>query len=334
MHSHDIVLETDTFFVCIFMILSLKLTSFLCFSLPFHTDTMEQFAIATTNWCPAGTERPLSDSDLAHHLSQIQTMDDRRPHERHSQILSMPRVLPLLRWPLFPGESRDAAISSRGDVLRRALNILHEASRADADAMHARILTNLRHRLQYERIDASGPRKGRISRDMPMSDPYFTVVKRLHADDCRDPDEFVLANNGWVFNGNPLVDFASSKSDVYLARDVIIWGDCVKLRYGGGPKDNPWLWEHMAGYARQMASVFHAFRIGTTLGNVSILVYILMIKVSFLVSIVSFSVIKVSFFMIKVSFLVSIVSIIVINVSFFVMKASFFLPFFTHFPTR
>ena len=27
---------------------------------------------------------------------------------------------------------------------------------------------------------------------------------------------------------------------------------------------NPWLWDHMAEYTRKMASIFHAFRIGTS----------------------------------------------------------------------
>ena len=42
---------------------------------------------------------------------------------------------------------------------------------------------------------------------------------------------------------------------------MIVWGDCVKLRYGRGPEDNSWLWNHMATYTAQMASMFEAFRI-------------------------------------------------------------------------
>jgi glycogen debranching enzyme len=46
-----------------------------------------------------------------------------------------------------------------------------------------------------------------------------------------------------------------------VRRDVIVWGDCVKLRYGSGPEDNPWLWDHMTEYTRQMAKLFQALRI-------------------------------------------------------------------------
>jgi hypothetical protein len=44
-----------------------------------------------------------------------------------------------------------------------------------------------------------------------------------------------LANNGWIWANNPLEDFAGPQSRAYLRREVIVWGDCVKLRYGRGP---------------------------------------------------------------------------------------------------
>lgn len=35
----------------------------------------------------------------------------------------------------------------------------------------------------------------------------------------------------------------------------------MKLRYGAAPSDNAWLWERMAAYTRQMARLFHGFRV-------------------------------------------------------------------------
>jgi glycogen debranching enzyme len=50
-------------------------------------------------------------------------------------------------------------------------------------------------------------------------------------------------------------------SKAYLRREVIVWGDCVKLRYGDGPASNPWLWEYMTKYVTDLAGTFDGFRI-------------------------------------------------------------------------
>lgn len=70
-----------------------------------------------------------------------------------------------------------------------------------------------------------------------------------------------LANNGWIWNADPMQDFAGPGSSAYLRRQVICWSDCVKLRYGQKPEDNPWLWQHMKEYTEQVASLFQGFRI-------------------------------------------------------------------------
>ena len=77
-----------------------------------------------------------------------------------------------------------------------------------------------------------------------MVEVYFT---RLNTDQ-HDPSARALANNGWIWDANPLQNFALPPSKSYLRREVIVWGDCVKLRYGNGPEDNPWLWRHMKTY--------------------------------------------------------------------------------------
>ncbi len=40
-----------------------------------------------------------------------------------------------------------------------------------------------------------------------------------------------------------------------------MWGDSVKLRYGSGPADSPWLWSYMQQYTQHMAWIFNGFRI-------------------------------------------------------------------------
>ncbi|OCH93668.1 glycoside hydrolase family 13 protein [Obba rivulosa] len=117
---------------------------------------------------------------------------------------------------------------------------------------------SIKNRLEYTRLDDHGPRLGPITKELPLVESYFTRVKG-RAD--KDPATYSLANNGWIWNADPLVNFALPPSKAYLRREVIPWGDCVKLRYGDGPQDNPWLWEYMTEYVVGLARTFDGFRI-------------------------------------------------------------------------
>lgn len=117
------------------------------------------------------------------------------------------------------------------------------------------IKNQLKDRIRYMRLDNDGPKLGPVSKDNPLTEPYFTRFKGA------DGKQWALANNGWIWGGNPLQDFASSESKAYLRREVVIWGDCVKLRYGSKEEDSPHLWKRMIDYTKECASVFDGFRI-------------------------------------------------------------------------
>ncbi|KAI9485861.1 MAG: glycogen debranching enzyme [Benjaminiella poitrasii] len=120
-------------------------------------------------------------------------------------------------------------------------------------------LDNIKGRLLFTRLAENGPKLGPISESNPVIESYFT---RLEDKEKEHPEgSMMLANNGWIWNADPLNDFAGPGSNAYLRREVIVWGDCVKLRYGQSPSDNPWLWQHMRDYTELIASMFHGIRI-------------------------------------------------------------------------
>jgi glycogen debranching enzyme len=123
------------------------------------------------------------------------------------------------------------------------------------------IVENCSSRVRYQRLEPHGPRLGKLTPTLPLVDRFFTELPDNPKTKKHDRRSMALANNGWIWNANPLEDFASSKSRAYIRREVIAWGDCVKLRYGAGPEDSPWLWKHMTAYTELMAELFHGFRI-------------------------------------------------------------------------
>ena len=129
----------------------------------------------------------------------------------------------------------------------------------------------------YERLDPKGPQLGVLSAQAPMCRSYFTTLQSAPTEDSnnnsssskkddmgdkyRDSLPIALAHNGWVMGLSGGVDFADRTLAVYLRRELIVWEDCIKLRYGQQESDSPYLWQYMQRYTQSMASLFDGFRI-------------------------------------------------------------------------
>ncbi|OII72983.1 Gdb1p glycogen debranching enzyme [Cryptosporidium ubiquitum] len=116
------------------------------------------------------------------------------------------------------------------------------------------ICNSVRGLVIWERLECS---KGPIGLNHweSLTPRYFTPIED------HSGNTHYLANNGWVMGWNAKEDFAAPGSFVYLKRDLIVWSDCVKLKYGKCESDCPFLWNWMSDYCRSVANIFHAIRL-------------------------------------------------------------------------
>lgn len=146
------------------------------------------------------------------------------------------------------------------------------------DAIQREIVADLKYALdnclagtRYERVQSDGPRVKDISIKYPLFQKYFTkwgtqgkTIKEIEEMMYTDEGKYFMAHNGWVMNGDPLNDFAApapAHANVYFRRELIAWGDSVKLRFGKQPSDSPYLWKHMTEYVETTAKIFDGVRL-------------------------------------------------------------------------
>ncbi|CAI2335505.1 unnamed protein product [Caenorhabditis sp. 36 PRJEB53466] len=128
--------------------------------------------------------------------------------------------------------------------------------------------------IRYERVAEDGPKKGLVSPDSPLTTDYFLHLEpdagwKSEEKLAYDPEKskYLMAFNGWVMSSNPLNNFALKDSQVYLRRELVCWGDSVKLNYGEREEDSPFLWEFMKEYTQKCARIFHGLRIDNAHGT-------------------------------------------------------------------
>lgn len=162
----------------------------------------------------------------------------------------------------FDGDSGDS--TDRKAARSYAVKVLDELNLPlykEYDRDVAELLEQVFNRTKYTRLDDHGPKLGPIDLKNPLIESYFTRLPKNSITAKHNQEDLALANNGWIWAANALIDNAGPQSRAYLRREVIVWGDCVKLRYGKSREDSPFLWDFMAKYTRLMAKYFTGFRI-------------------------------------------------------------------------
>ena len=162
------------------------------------------------------------------------------------------------------GKYKDNHEASAKLALKTITKILDELNLPfyrEYDTDENEILKQVFNRIKYVRLDDHGPKAGPMGGSSTLVESYFTRLPLNDTTTKHNRKSLALVNNGWIWAADAMKDHAGSDSRAYLRREVIVWSDCVKLRYGKSPKDNPFLWDFMTKYTRLMAKYFAGFRI-------------------------------------------------------------------------
>lgn len=145
---------------------------------------------------------------------------------------------------------------------------LNQMKRSEIQSDLISTIRNVISTIRYERLDENGPKKVSIGKDSPLVTEYFyqqfpagsTEEDEVYVS-VDDHAQYIMAHNGWVMNDDPLRNFAEYPTKTYLRRELVSWGDSVKLNYGKSPDDCPPLWKRMKEYTELTAEIFHGIRI-------------------------------------------------------------------------
>lgn len=165
----------------------------------------------------------------------------------------------------------DTRIKKCSESFRNVLEQYNNKMRTEIDNHLTYAIDNALAGVRYERVQSDGPKYRTIALKYPVFVPYFThtgaenksledIEKMMY----NDGGKFFMAHNGWVMGHDSLKDFARPQpgtANVYLRRELIAWGDSVKLRFGDKPEDSLYLWKRMKEYVDTTARLFDGVRL-------------------------------------------------------------------------
>ncbi|XP_019812558.2 glycogen debranching enzyme [Bos indicus] len=198
--------------------------------------------------------------DPDHHLKIIQDPEYRR--------LGCTVDMNVALATFIPHDNGPAAINECCNWFRKRIEELNSEKHQLINYHQEQAVNCLLGNVFYERLAGHGPKLGPVTRKHPLVTRYFTfpfedISLSVEESMIHVPNKacFLMAHNGWVMGDDPLRNFAEPGSDVYLRRELICWGDSVKLRYGKKPEDCPYLWAHMKKYTEITATYFQGVRL-------------------------------------------------------------------------
>lgn len=154
------------------------------------------------------------------------------------------------------------------DILRQHLHNLNNHRRNEITGNVCAGVDNCISHCRYWFFESNNPQYERLCESTPVAPRYFMYPfddTSIEADEeLMYEDEFacrLMAFNGWTANNDPLKSFADEGSQVYLRRELIVWNDLIKVRFGQSIEDCPALWEYMKQYTLDTAEVFKAVRL-------------------------------------------------------------------------
>lgn len=165
----------------------------------------------------------------------------------------------------------DTRIRKCSESFRKALEDHNEKLKNEIDGHMVYAVDNALAGVRYERVQGDGPKFRIIDITHPVFTPYFTqtgttgkTLEEIEQMMYGNAGKFFMAHNGWVMGHDPLIDFARAQpgiGNVYLKRELIAWGDSVKLRFGDKSEDSPYLWQRMKDYVDTTAKHFDGVRL-------------------------------------------------------------------------
>jgi glycogen debranching enzyme len=163
--------------------------------------------------------------------------------------------------------SREDRINKCCDALTGDLVALNAAKESEIRDHINCAINNFIANTKWRFVNPDGLRIPEVTEDEPLMFAYF-IIPKSHEGSVQKEEQMsfedgshVMAVNGWVMGDDPLRNFADPGSNVYLRRELMAWGDSVKLNYGKSPKDCPYLWQRMEEYTKISAKIFQGLRL-------------------------------------------------------------------------